>query len=341
MLTCFLAGTFYVWNERMSGNEFDLINRYFKSQPVNRKDVVLGIGDDASVISVPENSQLVVTTDTLVAGTHFLKNTDPVKVAYKALASNLSDLAAMGAVPSWCSLALTMPKLDEVWLKGFCEGFYKLAEYYHVQLIGGDTTRGPLSLTITLQGIVPADTAIRRDGAKAGDWLYVTGNLGDSAAGLDVILSGLAPKNSTEEILVERHYYSQPRVLAGQALRSVASSSIDISDGLITDLVHILKASNVSAIVNADQLPVSEELLQFVDNPKDAAKIALCSGEEYELCFTVSESQRDKLDAVLLDTTTPITCIGKIYPGEGLRVNWKGKSIDWPLSGWVHFLKNK
>ncbi|MFL7009505.1 thiamine-phosphate kinase [Enterovibrio norvegicus] len=321
----------------MSGNEFDLIHRYFKAQPVVRKDVVLGIGDDAAVISLPENSQLVVTTDSLVAGTHFLADADPVKVAHKALASNLSDLAAMGAVPAWCSLALTMPSPDEAWLAGFCDGFYKLAEYYNVQLIGGDTTKGPLSITITLQGIVPAGTAIRRDGANAGDWLYVTGNLGDSAAGLDVILSGNAPSTELEETLLNRHYYSQPRVLAGQALRAVASSALDISDGLAADLSHILKASGVSAVINTEALPVSDALLEYAGCAENAAKMALSSGEEYELCFTVPESHRGAIDTALAHTNTPVTCIGQIRHGEGLQLRWQGQAVDWQLAGWDHF----
>ncbi|CZF77325.1 Thiamine-monophosphate kinase [Grimontia celer] len=321
----------------MAGNEFDLINRYFKSQPVTRRDVDLGIGDDAAVITVPENCQLVVTTDSLVAGNHFLPDADPVKIAHKALASNLSDLAAMGAMPAWCSLALTLPEPNEPWLAAFCEGFYKLAEYYQVQLVGGDTTKGPLSITITLQGVVPAGKAIRRDSAKVGDWLYVTGNLGDSAAGLDVILKGNAPKNETENTLLNRHYYSEPRVLAGQALREIASSALDISDGLVADLKHILKASNVSAVINADTLPVSDELMAFAGGEEAAAKIALTSGEEYELCFTVPESHRGAVDAAFAHTNTAVTCIGQIRHGEGVTVQWQGKPVDWSLSGWDHF----
>ncbi|MDD1783475.1 thiamine-phosphate kinase [Enterovibrio sp. ZSDZ35] len=321
----------------MAGNEFDLINHFFKTQPVSRKDVELGIGDDAAVISVPANSQLVVTTDTLVAGNHFLPEADPVKVAHKALASNLSDLAAMGAIPAWCSLALTLPSPDEAWLKGFCDGFYKLAEYYQVQLVGGDTTKGPLSITITMQGFIPKGKAIRRDGAKAGDWLYVTGNLGDSAAGLEVILQGNEPSSDSENTLLNRHYYSTPRVLAGQALREIASSALDISDGLVADLKHILKASQVGAVINAEDLPLSDALLDYVGNAEKAAKLALCSGEEYELCFTVPESHRGALDAALAHTNTTVTCIGQIRHGDGLQVLWKQKPVDWTLSGWDHF----
>lgn len=321
----------------MAGNEFDLINRYFKSQPVVRRDVDLGIGDDAAVITVPEQCQLVVTTDTLVAGNHFLPDADPVLVAHKALASNLSDLAAMGAMPAWCSLALTLPSADEPWLQAFCEGFYKLAEYYQVQLVGGDTTKGPLSITITLQGFVPTGKAIRRDTAKAGDWVYVTGDLGDSAAGLAVILRDNLPQNALETTLVQRHYYAEPRVLAGQSLRDIASAALDISDGLVADIKHILNASGVAVVLNADALPVSEELLAFTGSAEAAAKMALCSGEEYELCFTVPESHRGAVDAAFLHTNTAVTCIGQLRHGEGVTVQWQGEPVDWALSGWDHF----
>lgn len=321
----------------MAGNEFDLINRYFKSQPVVRRDVDLGIGDDAAVITVPENCQLVVTTDSLVAGSHFLHDADPVLVAHKALAANLSDLAAMGAMPAWCSLALTLPEVNESWLEAFCEGFYKLAEYYQVQLVGGDTTKGPLSLTITLQGFVPVGKALRRDGAKAGDWIYVTGNLGDSAAGLEVILRDNQPQNDVENTLLHRHYYAEPRVLAGQALRDIASSALDISDGLVADIKHILNASNVSAVLNADAIPVSDELVAHCGSREAAAKMALCSGEEYELCFTVPESHRGALDAAFLHANTQVTCIGQIRHGSGLTVQWDGHPVDWTLAGWDHF----
>lgn len=323
----------------MPGNEFELINHFFKTQPVHRKDVVLGIGDDAAIVCVPPDCQLVVTTDTLVAGNHFLTNTAPEKVAFKALASNLSDIAAMGAVPAWCSLALTIPQFDNAWLKGFCKGFYELAERFQVQLIGGDTTKGPLSITLTLQGFVPQGKAIRRRGAKAGDRIYVTGNLGDSAAGLEIILKGTPPKNALEEQLLERHYYSTPRVLAGQVLREFASSALDISDGLVADLAHLTKASQVSARLNADALPLSKALVEYTKNHVKAAKMALCSGEEYELCFTLPPSLEGELMAALIHTHTSITYIGEIYSGEGVEVLWNKHPVNWALPGWDHFSK--
>lgn len=325
--------------KEMQGNEFELINHFFKTQPVNRKDVILGIGDDAAVISLPPDCQLVVTTDTLVAGNHFLENADPKKVAYKALASNLSDLAAMGATPAWCSLALTLPRYDEDWLNAFCEEFYALSQRFDLQLIGGDTTKGPLSITLTLQGLIPEGKAIRRDGAKAGDLLYVTGNLGDSAAGLEIILKGTPPKNALEDRLLNRHYYSTPRVIAGQVLREFASSALDISDGLVADLAHLLKASKVSARLNADALPLSTSLRQYTNSHEEAVKIALCSGEEYELCFTVPKRLEGAFIRALAHTHTPITCIGEIYSGEGIEVMWQNNPVNWALPGWDHFSK--
>ncbi|WIH26547.1 thiamine-phosphate kinase [Photobacterium damselae] len=323
----------------MARNEFELITRYFENQAVNRKDVTLSIGDDCALLEVPAGCHLAVSTDSLVAGTHFLADADPALVAHKALASNISDLAAMGATPAWVSLALTMPDPDETWLSEFCRGFFALAEYYNIELIGGDTTKGPLSLTLTVQGFIPHGQALTRRGAKAGDWIYVTGNLGDSAAGLAVILgqeNGLS--SSLAETLVQRHYISQPRVLAGQALRGIASAALDISDGLISDLGHILKQSQVGAEIDVTKLPLSPELLQFAGhNVEQAQKLALTSGEEYELCFTVPEHNRGALDTALAHAGVKVTCIGQLVPALGVTLKNSDVELDWQLTGWDHF----
>ncbi|MFD2179447.1 thiamine-phosphate kinase [Veronia pacifica] len=325
----------------MSGNEFDIISRYFSTQPVSRHDVDLGIGDDAALITVPENCQLVVTTDTLVAGVHFLAGANPEWVAHKALAANLSDLAAMGAMPAWCSLALTLPDSDEQWVASFCKGFYALAEYFHVQLVGGDTTKGPLSITITMQGYLPSGQALTRSGAKVGDWIYVTGELGDSATGLDFILGQREMSVAGAGEFVHRHYYRQPRVLAGQSLRGIASAALDISDGLVADLPHILSASGVGAVLEADCLPVSDALKALESDPVNAAKIALTSGEEYELCFTVPESHRGAVDTALSHCGTKAVCVGQVRSGKELAINWQGETVDWTLAGWDHFRSNE
>ncbi|MDO6704607.1 thiamine-phosphate kinase [Photobacterium sp. 1_MG-2023] len=323
----------------MASNEFDLIARYFARQPVHRRDVALAIGDDCALLEVPVGSQLAVSTDSLVCGNHFLPTMDPALVAKKALAANLSDLAAMGATPAWVSLALTMPSADEDWLARFCDGFFEMAEYYQVQLIGGDTTKGPLSLTLTVQGLVPQGQALTRHGASVGDLIYVTGNLGDSAAGLAVLLEQ-APDipAALATHMLNRHYQPQPRVLAGQALRGIASAALDVSDGLIADLGHILERSGVGAVIEPDLLPVSPELLAFCqDNLNQALKLALTSGEEYELCFTVPAHHRGALDVALSHSGVKATCIGQIRTGDSIVLERNGQPLDWQLHGYDHF----
>lgn len=322
----------------MTMNEFDLIDRFFKNQPITRNDVALGIGDDGALICVPPFCQLVVTTDTLVAGNHFLPNACPAKIAHKALAANLSDLAAMGATPAWCSLALTLPKADPQWLSEFCRGFYALAKQYQVQLIGGDTTKGPLSITITLQGYVAQGKAITRRGAAVGDLIYVTGLLGDSGAGLELILKQNKSYNQLEQKLIDRHYYATPRIEAGKILSELASACLDISDGLLVDLEHILKANQVGAMINADALPLSCSLLHYAKSAENGAKIALSSGEEYELCFTVPKRHRQALNDAFSTLNTPITCIGQIQSKQGIDLMWQANAVSWPVLGWDHFL---
>ncbi|MGR5141748.1 thiamine-phosphate kinase [Photobacterium sp. DNB23_23_1] len=319
-------------------NEFDLIARYFENQAVKRKDVPLAIGDDCALLEVPNGSQLAVSTDSLVAGTHFLADAEPSWIAHKALASNLSDLAAMGATPAWVSLALTMPQPDEAWLEGFCNGFFALAEYYNVQLVGGDTTKGPLSITLTVHGFIPTGKALTRSGARSGDWIYVTGNLGDSAAGLALLL-GQKTVNDPElaATLLERHHKAEPRILAGQALRGLASAALDISDGLISDLGHILKRSGVAAEIDVDKLPLSPELIAFEPERDAALQLALASGEEYELCFTVPEQNRGAVDTALARSGVRATCIGQLRPGHGITLVRERQPLNWKLHGYDHF----
>ncbi|KOO14593.1 thiamine monophosphate kinase [Vibrio xuii] len=320
----------------MSG-EFNLIEKYFVGRQKQRKDVLLAAGDDCALVKAPEGLSIAISTDTLVAGTHFLADANPAWVAHKALASNISDLAAMGATPAWVSFALTMPSPDEEWLAPFCDAFFELADYFDIQLIGGDTTKGPLSLTLTVQGLVDSNKALRRDGAKVGDWVYVTGNLGDSKAGLDVILNPALRTKPCAEELEKRHYLSTPRVLAGQALLNLASSAIDISDGVISDIKHILKRSNVGVSIDVATLPVSNELLQFVETPAAAQQYALSSGEEYELCFTVPEQNQGSIESVLAHCGAKVTCIGQIRPQGTFELHCNGQAIDWSLSGYDHF----
>jgi len=320
----------------MSG-EFNLIEKYFVNRQKQRKDVVLAAGDDCALVKVPENLSVAISTDTLVAGTHFLSQADPAWVAHKALASNISDLAAMGATPSWVSLALTMPEPDEAWLAPFCNAFFELADYYGIQLIGGDTTKGPLSITLTVQGLVDADKALRRDRAQVGDWVYVSGELGDSKAGLDVVLDNSLRSKPFAGQLEKRHYLATPRVLVGQALLNLASSAIDISDGLISDIKHILQRSQVGVSLDVAQLPVSNELIQFVGSTTAAQQYALTSGEEYELCFTVPEQNKGSIESALAHCGAKITCIGQIRPQGTFELHNNGQPIEWHLSGYDHF----
>ncbi|MBY5990539.1 thiamine-phosphate kinase [Ferrimonas balearica] len=317
------------------GSEFDVIKRYF-DRPVHRKDVLKGIGDDGAVLALPANSELVVSTDTLVCGTHFLPDIAPADLAHKAVAVNLSDLAAMGAEPAWMTLAITLPGEDSDWLQAFSEGLHEICQYYGVALIGGDTTRGPLSLTVTIHGHLPEGRALLRDGARIGDWIYVTGNLGDSAAGLQCLLGQLALAPEATEYLVEKHLRPRPRLLAGRALRGRASSAMDLSDGLASDLGHILAASGAGAQLELEQLPMSAVLKGAVSAER-ALELALAGGEDYELLFTVPEAEKGALATALAETGINHTCIGQIVAGEGIRYLKEGAPVELTLSGYDHF----
>lgn len=322
----------------MSLGEFDIINQFFNRKTSNRRDVIQGIGDDCALLTVNSQQLLAISTDSLVSGTHFLPNIDPADLAYKALMVNLSDLAAMGADPAWLSLALTLDNVDTDWLKKFSDSLYSLLDYYQMQLIGGDTTKGPLSLTLTVYGSIPQGMQLVRSGAKAGDWIYVTGSLGDSAAGLAILLDQLNTSNELDKhYLVERHLKPQARILMGQGLRGLASAAIDLSDGLLSDLNHILKASNVGAKLNLEDLPLSD-VLERTTTHKQALQWALSGGEDYELCFTVPEMHRGALKSRLDQIGVPYTCIGQITNNVGkleCYLHEQPITLDW--HGFDHF----
>ncbi|MBC0853922.1 thiamine-phosphate kinase [Pantoea stewartii] len=322
----------------MSCGEFELIARYFNRRTRSRRDVELGIGDDCALLSVPEKQTLAVSTDTLVSGIHFLPTIHPADLAYKSLAVNLSDLAAMGADPAWLTLALTLPDVNESWLSSFSESLFDLLEYYDMQLVGGDTTRGPLSLTLGIHGLIPHGKALKRSGAKPGDWIYVTGTLGDSAAGLALLQHHCRIDDpAIYEALIKRHLRPMPRVLQGQSLRSLASSAIDISDGLISDIGHVLKASGCGARINLDALPLSPALRDNFD-ASQVLRWALSGGEDYELCFSVPEVNRGALEVALGHLGVPYTCIGQMAPeSEGLSLLENGKPTDVRFKGFDHF----
>ncbi|MGL1955922.1 MAG: thiamine-phosphate kinase [Colwellia sp.] len=316
--------------------EFELIKNFFTEQSVKRKDVALGIGDDCAVVEPPKNQSIVITTDTLVAGVHFPLTTSPRAIGHKAIAVNLSDIAAMGAKPSWISLAITLPEVDQKWLTEFSQGVFELCEYYNVELIGGDTTQGPLSITITAQGLVPSGKYLTRAGAKAGDWLYVTGELGSAALALQHINGKVALQEADILEMQTKLDYPNPRVLAGQTLREFASSAIDLSDGLISDLGHLCKTSDVGANIVLDALPLSTILRAAL--PRDEANsLALVGGDDYELLFTVAEDNKVGMETALSHAGTTITCIGQINTSRSITTTLNNKPVPINTSGFEHF----
>ena len=320
----------------MSLGEFELIARYFAPEAGQRKDVVVGIGDDAAVLEPPAGMQLVVSTDTLVSGVHFPAGTAPAAVGYKALAVNLSDLAAMGATPAWFTLNLSLPAADEVWVADFARGLFEIAREFRLQLIGGDTTQGALAITITVFGIVPQGTALRRQGARAGDRVYVTGQLGDACLGLGVIRGTLDLPVEYHRRVLARLERPLPRVREGERLRGVASACIDLSDGLIADLGHIVAASGVGARIDLPRLPLSPAYHAALGQVGWEA--ALAHGDDYELCFTVPPDKQMAFHRLLPQFECGFAHIGDIEPAAGIRVfDAEGHTYTPKSRGYRHF----
>ena len=316
----------------MALGEFELIARYF-SRPAARRDVLVGIGDDAALLEVPAGQVLAAATDTLVEGRHFLPDAPPESVGHQALAVNLSDLAAMGAEPAWTLLALSLPEPDTHWLEGFARGFHALADRAGLTLVGGDTVRGPRVVTVQVLGFVPAGLALRRDGARPGDVLYASGSLGDAAAGLQLLLDGR--RADTDSPLVRRYRFAEPRLALGMALRGVASAAIDVSDGLLGDLGKLCDASGVGAILELEQLPLSPALLASFDATQ-AERFALGGGDDYELAFAVPRSAVSEMETSL-GTIGRITRIGEIVTGHGVRCQRAGQTVEPEIAGYDHF----
>jgi len=329
----------------MAEAEFELIRRYF-TRPGNTDQrgsgagVICGVGDDGAVVRPRAGHDLVISTDTLVTGVHFPQDTPAAAIGYKSLAVNLSDLAAMGATPRWATLSLTMPTVDDGWLTEFSASFFKLADAHHVQLVGGDTTQGPLSITVTVYGEVPQGAQLMRSGARPGDRIYVTGCLGDAALAL-AILRSTGVRNNKQSTLFEHLDYPQPRVEAGFALRGIASAAIDVSDGLLADLGHVLSASQVGAQINVDAVPRSPAFRGFVNenlNAYDFLNMALSGGDDYELCFTVPAHQCAAMEARFEEAVINITSIGKVEEATGLRCVRNTGEIWRPSArGFEHF----
>lgn len=319
----------------MAASESQLIERYFRELGASREDIVLGIGDDAALLRVPGNCELVLTTDALIEGVHFLPGAPARALGHRALAVNLSDIAAMGASPSWALLSLNLPMADEAWLREFAAGFGALARSHDVALVGGNLSRGALSITVELAGLVPSGQALRRDGARAGDELYLSGSVGDAACGLELLRGEVTVPAAEAAYLQRRFEYPTPRVALGQALRGIASACIDISDGVYIDASRLLAASGCGAKLEIERLPVSEPLRRALG--EQSWRTALCGGEDYELCFTAPPAQAAAVVATAARTGQAVTRIGALYPGTGLTLTAAGSVMQFSPSGFDHF----
>ena len=326
----------------MNNSEFDVIKKYF-SFPDSRDDVLLAGGDDCAIVSVPENKQLVITTDTLVSGVHFPEATSAENIAYKALMVNISDLAAMGAAPAWVTLAITLPEINPQWLSAFSKQFSSLLTKFNVSLIGGDTTKGPLSITVQAMGLVGKNKALKRSAAEVGDKIFVTGNLGDAAIGLAAVLENIDDKALLP--CVEKLNRPEARVQFAEALVDLCSCAIDISDGLVADLGHIIEASQCGACINLESIPVSKSAKHYFkkyhQDVIDWSKL-LTEGDDYELCFTVKSINESNVFSLAETHQLKVSCIGEITNDNKLTCfDEKNKEINFLNKGFNHFRTGK
>jgi len=316
--------------------EFELIERYFRDCGAARSDVIAGIGDDAALVAVPPDTELVVATDTLVAGVHFPPGSPAASIGHRALAVNLSDLAAMGARAAWALLALTIPRAEEAWLAEFAAGLAALARAHGVALVGGDTTRGPLTVTVQLLGTVPPGAALRRCGGRAGDALFVSGTPGDAAAGLALEERRLAAEPLALAYLRERFLRPTPRMALGERLRGHASACIDVSDGLLGDAGKLARASQTGVEISFAAVPVSEPLVRAVGE-EQARTLALTGGDDYELLFAVHPEKVSAMLAELPPERWGYTRIGALRAAPGAEVLREGTVMQFSHSGYQHF----
>jgi len=319
--------------------EFELIRNYFAAAPCAQsgEGVALGIGDDCALLSVPAGEQLAVSTDTLVAGVHFPDVCDPFLLGQRALGVSASDLAAMGAKPLAFTLALTLPEVSAAWLEAFARGLNLMAQGCSLRLIGGDTTRGPLSITVTVFGAVPAGMALTRAGARPGDLLCVGGALGDGAGALPLVLNQRSSEASTTQALLARYWSPQPQLALGQALRGNATSALDISDGLLGDCGHIALASGVRLLIERDRIPMSDALLRFFGRD-EGLNAALSGGDDYVLAFTLPPSRLDSLTSA----GWPVSVIGQVVAGQGVALlDDLGQDVTPLTRGYQHFRETR
>ncbi|HUY84737.1 MAG TPA: thiamine-phosphate kinase [Steroidobacteraceae bacterium] len=318
--------------------EFELIRRYF-----TRSDgrpaagvTVAGIGDDAAVLRIPAGCDLVAAVDTIVEGRHFPRGSEPRSIGHRALAVNLSDIAAMGATPAWATLALTLPAADPDWLEGFSAGLFELARRHGVDLVGGDTTAGPLTVSVQVLGVVPSGEALRRGGTRAGDLIAVTGTLGDAGAGLEIALSPRRPEDRQALALAQRFLYPTPRVEFGRAARRIARAAMDVSDGMAGDLAKFAAAGGLAAHVDVERLPLSAALLGFAPLER-ALDHALAGGDDYELLVAVGPAEAARLAAAAEESATPLTVIGEFRAGRGVHWTRGGHPFTPARGGFDHF----
>jgi thiamine-monophosphate kinase len=323
-------------------NEFQLIQQFFQRESLENAHagVLLGIGDDCALLQLPEKKQLAVSVDTLVANVHFPENAKADDIAERALRVNLSDLAAMGAEPLWFTLALTLPKNSEYasedWLRSFSHGLFRVAREFTIALVGGDTTSGPLSITIQVMGAIESPYALRRDGASLGDFICVTHCLGDGAAALALIKHEIDCTPEHKNYFHQRFYQPTPRLKESQLLRTIASSAIDISDGFVADLAHICDASDLGAVIDVESIPLSPALLAM-NNIDQARRWALSGGDDYELCFTVPPEKMPELAMLIASDTLHATVVGRMVEGSGVTCELNGELFVLEQQGYQHF----
>ncbi len=317
-------------------SEFSIIEKYFSVLGRARKDVLLGVGDDAAIVDTSSLHALAISVDTLIENVHFPASTSPYDIGWKSLAVNLSDMAAMAATPRWATLALTLPNTDKTWLTAFSTGFSDLAKLHNVQLIGGDTTRGNLSISVQIIGNVNEMNALRRDRAKVGDGIYVTGCLGDAALGLKSLSESLSFSLTEKDTLLTALNRPNPRVKEALQLQPYVNAAIDVSDGLAADLSHILQKSQVCGVVDVDAIPVSE-LYGRYSQKNHFHDLALCGGDDYELCFTVAKRHEKKVQLEAKKMGLLCTRIGDIVEGSGLRLKQKNETYKLQQSSYDHF----
>ncbi|ADZ89798.1 thiamine-phosphate kinase [Marinomonas mediterranea] len=314
--------------------EFELIQSIFQASRMadvrGRDDILCGIGDDCAQVKVPANQTLVFSMDTLVEGRHFPFDADPRDIGYRAVASCVSDLAAMGAKPAFFTLGLTLPDSDPQWLAELAAGMAELADQIGLLLVGGDTTKGPLTITLQVHGYVEQDKTPRRSGALVGDDIYVTGMLGDASAAVPIVTGELQVSPERFDYFYEAYWRPMPRLIAGMALKNIVNSMLDISDGLAQDLKHITKASDVGARIEPSKLPLSDALLDW--RPEEALRLALTGGDDYELCFTAPKSARDEVNIIMQTLHLPCSLIGEITDSGFAVEGYEGE-----LDGWQHF----